>query len=163
MFLSKFLPDFKVSGGFVISEKSGLMVGSHVLTNHNTYHSIYSEVRGCDWFLPEDISGRAVQERTHRIRTFSAIIRFHVIVPRGKNNAHLRGVMLQGAGEADCFQGFNSPEVAELTVFFGILCSSLLHFLSLPLLTALRNLCVLGGRRGVGYTKSSLCSKKYAV
>lgn len=48
MFLSKFLPDFKVSGGFVISEKSGLMVGSHVFTNHNTYHSIYSEVRGCD-------------------------------------------------------------------------------------------------------------------
>lgn len=37
MLLSKFLPDFTVSGGFVISEKPELRVGSHVFTNHNTY------------------------------------------------------------------------------------------------------------------------------
>lgn len=99
-----------------------------MFTNHNTFHSTHSKMRGCEPFPHGDISGRAVQKRTHCTLALSAVVYFRVSRPMGKKNADLTEVGLEGAGEECASQAFCSPEVMKLKFYFRILCLFLLHF-----------------------------------
>lgn len=56
--------------------------------DHNTFHSIHGRVRGCELFPPGDVSGTAVQKRTHGALALSADVLLPCQFTHGNNDAH---------------------------------------------------------------------------
>lgn len=120
MLLLQILPNFTVSGGFIISEKPELTFVS--ICSQTTFHSVHGKVRDCEPF-PPGIWQSCTEDPPC---TDSFCKSAPVSLPVGKNRAHLTQVVLQGDGRGCVSQGLKTSQKPwnwRFTLeFFSYLC-----------------------------------------
>lgn len=116
MLLLKMLPNFTVSGGFIISEKPELTIVS--ICSQTTFPSVHGKVRNWEPF-PPGIWQSCTEDPPHADSFCKSA---PVSLPVGKNRARLTEVVLQGDGGRVRLPGIEDfPEALNLTFYFRIL------------------------------------------